>query len=450
MAEYGARKTAWPSDWTEDERCPYLRGVPEAEWADRAAEAGAAAVRGVAGAAAWEGDAPFGGGSMPAAAIGSMMTAEFVLHGWDVARATGQPLTVPEPLAAAVLAGVESIAGMGRDGGWFAAEVAGARGRVDAGPRARPVRPRPGLGALNAQRGRHAAMVLMAAVTPRSPGARRRVPSAAGASRRTRACPPGPPRAAKNRAESASIVGELVVRSPSGDPRGASPSSPRARRARRGAASRRTARDLGVEASTGTAELTRPTATARAASNVSPVRNSSWAARGSSRGSTVTEITAGTTPMRTSLNANVAPVGRHRDVARCHEPNPARARRSRDLRDHRLRRRPDPREDRGHLVDALAGGPGAAALLEVHARAEHPPGVARARPPAPRRRRAPCPGGQQLAAQLGRERVAVGGGVQGDRRHPRGDVEVHQLAHAPNLTAARAPVGASMIAVSGT
>ena len=40
MAEYGARKQAWPSDWTEDERCPYLRGVPEAEWADRAAEAG--------------------------------------------------------------------------------------------------------------------------------------------------------------------------------------------------------------------------------------------------------------------------------------------------------------------------------------------------------------------------------------------------------------------------
>ena len=31
---------------------------------------------------------------------------------------------MPEPLAAAVLAGVESIAGMGRDGGWFAVEVA--------------------------------------------------------------------------------------------------------------------------------------------------------------------------------------------------------------------------------------------------------------------------------------------------------------------------------------
>ena len=60
---------------------------------------------------------------MPAAAIGSMMTSEFVLHGWDVARATGQSFTVPEPLATTALAGVEAIAGMGRDGGWFAAEV---------------------------------------------------------------------------------------------------------------------------------------------------------------------------------------------------------------------------------------------------------------------------------------------------------------------------------------
>ena len=123
MADYGARKAPWPADWTEDERCPYLRGVPEAEWAARAAEAGAAAARAWQDPAAWEGETPFGGGSMPAAAVGSMMTAEFVLHGWDVARSTGQPFTVPEPLAATVLTGVESIAAMGRDGGWFGPEV---------------------------------------------------------------------------------------------------------------------------------------------------------------------------------------------------------------------------------------------------------------------------------------------------------------------------------------
>lgn len=123
MAEYGARKAAWPPDWTEDERCPYLRGVAEAEWADRAAETGAAAARAWHDPSAWEGETPFGSGAMPAAAVGSMMTAEFVLHGWDVARATGQPFSVPEPMAATVLAGVESIASMGRDGGWFGPEV---------------------------------------------------------------------------------------------------------------------------------------------------------------------------------------------------------------------------------------------------------------------------------------------------------------------------------------
>ena len=36
------------------------------------------------------------------------------------------------------------------------------------------------------------------------------------------------------------------------------------------------------------------------------MRNSSCAARGASRGSTGTEITAGTTPIRTSVNAKVA------------------------------------------------------------------------------------------------------------------------------------------------
>ncbi len=61
---------------------------------------------------------------MPAPAIGSMMTAEFVVHGWDVARGAGAELAEVSPgLAAAVLEGVEAIAPMGRDGGWFGTEV---------------------------------------------------------------------------------------------------------------------------------------------------------------------------------------------------------------------------------------------------------------------------------------------------------------------------------------
>lgn len=54
-----------------------------------------------------------------------------------------------------------------------------------------------------------------------------------------------------------------------------------------------------------TARLTSPISAARAAPTVSPVRKSSCASRGRSRGSTVAETTAGTTPRRTSGNANV-------------------------------------------------------------------------------------------------------------------------------------------------
>ena len=155
MAEYGARKEAWPPDWTEDERCPYLRGVPEAEWADRAAEAGAAAARAWQDPAAWEGDAPFGGGSMPAAAIGSMMTSEFVLHGWDVARATGQALTVRRAARDHRAHRRGGHRGHGSRRRVVRRRSSGARRRAHAGPRAGPVRPRPGLERLThpAQRG---------------------------------------------------------------------------------------------------------------------------------------------------------------------------------------------------------------------------------------------------------------------------------------------------------
>jgi uncharacterized protein (TIGR03086 family) len=64
-----------------------------------------------------------GSSPMPAAVVGPMMLAEFALHGWDVARATGAPYDVPAELAEAVLAAVEGVAAMGRDGGWYGPEV---------------------------------------------------------------------------------------------------------------------------------------------------------------------------------------------------------------------------------------------------------------------------------------------------------------------------------------
>jgi hypothetical protein len=44
--------------------------------------------------AAWTGTTLMGPAPMPAAVVGPMMPAEFVLHGWDLARAVGAPYEV--------------------------------------------------------------------------------------------------------------------------------------------------------------------------------------------------------------------------------------------------------------------------------------------------------------------------------------------------------------------
>jgi uncharacterized protein (TIGR03086 family) len=124
LAQLSAERRDMDPSWTSFDEAPYLSGRPEPEWAALAAKQGAATARAWADPAAWEGETTFGGGPMPAAAVGSMMTAEFVLHGWDVAVATGQTVAVSEGLAATVLEGVQAIAQMGRDGGWYGAEVA--------------------------------------------------------------------------------------------------------------------------------------------------------------------------------------------------------------------------------------------------------------------------------------------------------------------------------------
>jgi uncharacterized protein (TIGR03086 family) len=54
--------------------------------------------------AAWKGMAEAGGVSMPAEQIGTVALDEVVLHGWDLARATGQPFTCDPAATEAVLA----------------------------------------------------------------------------------------------------------------------------------------------------------------------------------------------------------------------------------------------------------------------------------------------------------------------------------------------------------
>ena len=123
LAEYAGRRKDWEEGWSGSNDAPYLVGVPEAEWAAKAAEQGEATKRAWADPAAWEGETTFGGGAMPAAAVGSMMVTEFVLHGWDVAAGSGGTITVSPELADAVLEGARAVAAMGRDAGWIGPEV---------------------------------------------------------------------------------------------------------------------------------------------------------------------------------------------------------------------------------------------------------------------------------------------------------------------------------------
>ena len=52
--------------------------------------------------AAWEGDRDMMGSATPAADIGAMLLMEMALHGWDVARATGQEFNADDKTAAAL------------------------------------------------------------------------------------------------------------------------------------------------------------------------------------------------------------------------------------------------------------------------------------------------------------------------------------------------------------
>lgn len=123
LAELSGRRADLDPSWDVTGQAPFLVGRPESEWAVLIEEQGRRTAAAWSDPAVWEGETTFGGGPMPAAAVGSMMIADLVLHGWDVAAATGQTVTVSPALAQAALSGVEALAPMGRDGGWYGPEV---------------------------------------------------------------------------------------------------------------------------------------------------------------------------------------------------------------------------------------------------------------------------------------------------------------------------------------
>ena len=73
--------------------------------------------------ARWEGSLNVMGAATPAADVAALNIAEMVLHGWDLAAATGQAYTVSEPAAGAALRAVEANAELFRQYKGFAEPV---------------------------------------------------------------------------------------------------------------------------------------------------------------------------------------------------------------------------------------------------------------------------------------------------------------------------------------
>jgi uncharacterized protein (TIGR03086 family) len=73
--------------------------------------------------AAWDRELTVMGNATSASEVGAMLIMETVLHGWDVARATGQDYRCDEPLAQALLETVLAQADMFRQYQGFADEV---------------------------------------------------------------------------------------------------------------------------------------------------------------------------------------------------------------------------------------------------------------------------------------------------------------------------------------
>lgn len=72
---------------------------------------------------AWEGERGVMGQSTPAADVGAMLLMETVLHGWDIARATGQEYRVDDATAKALETTVDAQAELFRKYQGFAEEV---------------------------------------------------------------------------------------------------------------------------------------------------------------------------------------------------------------------------------------------------------------------------------------------------------------------------------------
>ena len=69
-----------------------------------------------------------GGSELPASFAAGILPVELLLHGWDLAQGSGQPMHAPDQLVDYVRGLAETLVPGGREGDSFAAEVTPAEG----------------------------------------------------------------------------------------------------------------------------------------------------------------------------------------------------------------------------------------------------------------------------------------------------------------------------------
>lgn len=98
--------------------------LTEGDWAARLAAHVDGLVAAWGDPAAWEGMTTMGGPSeLPASMVGEMVLVELVVHGWDLASATGQQPTWPEDVVDVAHSSAAGMAEQGRQMGIFGPEV---------------------------------------------------------------------------------------------------------------------------------------------------------------------------------------------------------------------------------------------------------------------------------------------------------------------------------------
>jgi len=112
--ELRAHSEPVPEEWQQRDF------TAEPDWAEAYAAQLDRALAAWADPAVWQSEVKTGDSSMPATAVAGLILLELVLHGWELAVATGQEFRVPGSVDAAVLGLVEEYAEMYRQYDGFA------------------------------------------------------------------------------------------------------------------------------------------------------------------------------------------------------------------------------------------------------------------------------------------------------------------------------------------